>query len=168
MNKRAKYLIDKLGLKKHPEGGYFYEHYRSHDFIARKSLKGDYNSERNYATAIFFLLEGDDFSSFHKIKSDEIWHLYEGSGIKLSLIDENEKIVIKELGWNLEKSQSPVCVIPQNTWFAAELTDKSSYALVGCTVSPGFDFEDFTLGSKLELFRQFPGIKHEIDRLTRG
>ena len=75
----AKYWIEKLNFEKHPEGGWFKEVYRSEEVIPKKSLPEYFPGSRNISTSIYYLLEGDDFSAFHRIKSDEIWHYYEGN-----------------------------------------------------------------------------------------
>jgi len=164
--KKAKKWISNLDLKPHPEGGYFSEVYRSNEFIPKGSLNKRYSSLHSISTAIYFLLEGNEFSAFHKLQSDEIWHFYDGSAIKIYLIFEEGKLAIKKLGLNFDKNEIPQIVIPKNVWFAAEPIDKRSFALVGCTVAPGFDFADFELAKREELTKQFPKHKDLIFRLT--
>jgi hypothetical protein len=167
MNKRAKYLIDKLKLQRHPEGGYFSEEYRSDELHHKDFLPDRYTSERHFSTAIYFLIEGDDFSSFHRLKSDELWHFYEGGTVKIIMINNEGKLKTNLLGTNFEQNESPLVIIEKNSWFAAELVDKNSYALVGCTVSPGFDFNDFSLANPDELIKLFPHHTGIIEKLTR-
>lgn len=166
-NKRAAYLIRKLDLQKHPEGGYFKEVYRSDEIIGQKNLPERYTSGRNYSTSIYFMIEGDDFSSFHRLESDELWHFYEGTAIKIIMIDKNGKLENKLLGTDFEKGENPVAVIKKATWFAAELVDKTMYSLIGCTVAPGFDFEDFTLAKSDDLIKNFPYHSEIIKKFTR-
>ena len=164
--KSAKYWIEKLGLDRHPEGGWFKEIYRSDDIITVDSLSGDYRGTRNCSTSIYYLLEGDDYSSFHRIKSDEVWHYYAGStSIEILLIVDGS--LIKQLcGNNPDENQQLQIVVPKNTWFAARLHDKSGYALVGCTVSPGFQFDDFEMSDE-KIMEEFPQLETEIKNLLR-
>lgn len=165
MNEKAKYYIQKLELIKHPEGGYFREIYRSSEmyFIDRpkKALK------RNASTSIYFLLDGKQVSKFHRLKSDELWHFYEGSTIKLYLINEAGEFSVLLLGKNLSDGEVFQVTISKNSWFAAEVLDKKSFSLIGCTVSPGFDFSDFELASRKKLLDHFPSHKKEIVRFTK-
>lgn len=162
-----KSIIEKLSLQLHPEGGYFREVYRSTDEIKKDGLPDRYKKDRNSGTSIYYMLEGEQFSSFHKLKSDETWHFYIGSPIILHLISregEYSKIV---LGQKILEDELLQFTIINGTWFAAEVKDKKSYSLVGCTVYPGFDFEDFEMGDKKKLFKQFPQHKELIDKFTR-
>ncbi len=157
----AKEWIQKLELLPHPEGGYYKEIYRSSENIDGKLLPGNREGVRSISTAIYFLLEGNNFSAFHRIKSDEIWHFYDGS--ELIIYSINESGQLKE--YPLSK-ETPMQIIPQNEWFAAELKDKTSFALVGCTVAPGFDFADFEMANAEILIQKFPQYQNIINRLT--
>lgn len=166
MIKPASYWIDKLGLQPHPEGGWFRETYRSEEFFARNHLPGHYSGDRNFSTQIYYLLQHNDCSHFHRLKSDEIWHFYTGgSPAEIILLSENG---VKRLlvGSDPEKGESFQALIPKNTWFAAHISDKSSYALVGCTVSPGFDFADFEMGTCAGLLMDFPQYEQIIREFT--
>ena len=166
MNEKAKYYIDKLKLIPHPEGGYFKEVYRSEEMYNAEHLPERYKGNRSFGTSIYFLLEGTQVSTFHKLKSDEIWHFYEGSAVRIYNLntDNNVKEII--LGNNLDQNEILQAVIPKNSWFGAEVTDKSDYALVGCSVAPGFDFSDFELGKRDELLKKFPSQSNLIMKLT--
>ncbi len=166
MNQRAKEYIRKFNLKKHPEGGYFREVYRSGEIILGEHLPKRFKSYRNFSTAIYFLLEGKQFSAFHLLQSDELWHFYDGSTVVIYIIDQNGKLSNKKIG--REENSKFQIAIKKNNWFAAELENKRSFALVGCTVSPGFDFADFKLGKRAELVKQFPKHKKLIERLTHN
>lgn len=163
---KIKEIIKELGLKPHPEGGYFKETYRSEGEIKGESLHADYKGKRNYSTCIYFLLTSDTFSAFHKIKQDEIWHFYDGSPIRLHTISEAGKHTEYIIGRDLSKDETPQLIVPGNHWFAAKVINKNDYALVGCTVSPGFDFTDFELPSRKELLSKFPQHKELITELT--
>lgn len=163
MHQKARYYIDKLELKKHPEGGYYREIYRAGEMFFTETIPPKKLNKKNISTSIYFLLSGRDKSYFHRLKSDEIWHFYDGCDVKLYLIDEKGNLSDVLLGKTSEQFQ---LIIPKNTWFAAELTEKNSFALVGCTVAPGFDFNDFELAKREVLLKQFPGHKSIINRFT--
>jgi uncharacterized protein len=160
-------IISNLGLKPHPEGGYFRETYRSVGVISQECLGMRYNSLRNYSTCIYFLLTSGRFSAFHRIVQDEIWHFYKGSSLKIHMIDDKGVYSVKVVGTDFEKGEVPQFVVSGQTWFAATVSDIDSYSLVGCTVSPGFDFEDFELPDRQELTLAFPQHKEIIKVLTR-
>ncbi len=161
-NHSPKYWIKNLDLKKHPEGGYFKEIYRSD-----KKIKID-KEIRTYYTSIYYLLEGNDFSSFHKIKCDEIWNFFTGSSITLYLIDDKTNQIQKKiLGPNFEHKNYFQILVPANTWFAAKVNDAKSYSLVGCIVSPGFEFYDFVIGQRNELEINYPSLKNWIRKFTK-
>jgi predicted cupin superfamily sugar epimerase len=159
-------IIRTLDLKPHPEGGYYKETYRSIGKIKASSLGSNYNSERNYSTCIYFLLTSDNFSAFHRIKQDEVWHFYDGSPIRLNVISETGIHTEHIIGSSLSKGEIPQFIVKGGDWFAAEVINDDSYALVGCTVSPGFSFEDFELISRKELIELFPDNSEIISKLT--
>lgn len=164
MNEKAKQYIQKLQLKKHPEGGYYREVYRAAEMFyidsPPKALK------RNASTSIYFLLEGKQVSKFHKLKSDEQWHFYDGSSVKIYVIDDKGKLTEFVLGNKIDDGKLFQLVIKKNNWFAAELINKRGYALIGCTVSPGFDFNDFELADKETMIKKFPMHSGLISKLT--
>lgn len=150
-------LIRTLRLKPHPEGGRFRETYRSP--AAARTPRGS----RRWATAILFLLEEGDFSALHRIKSDELWHFYAGGPLRVSAIRPDGRSESALLGPG-HKYQH---LVPAGRWFGAAPEPGSGWSLVGCTVSPGFDFRDFELGSREKLLRQFPRAVKIIRKLTR-
>ena len=162
----AAYWIEHLKLKKHPEGGYFKEVYRSNEVINIKGLPDRYTSFRNFATAIYFLLRSDEFSAFHRLRSDETWHFYTGSTLILYIIEPSGKLRQIKLGNALANNNQFQVTIPRGYWFAAKVENPDSYTLMGCTVSPGFDFEDFELGKKSVLGEKFPQHKALINAMT--
>ncbi len=155
----AEFWIKQLGLTKHPEGGYYRETYRA-------SGKINVHGERNYSTAIYFLLNKSDISKLHRLKSDEIWHFYEGSSLTIFAIDQQGELSKIKLGLNTDRGEVFQVVIKAGTWFGARLNDRAGYVLVGCTVSPGFDFQDFELAKREELVSLFPQHKKIIEELT--
>lgn len=150
----AKYWIGKLCLQKHHEGGYFREVYRSQ---AQFDVKGV--GMRNAASSIYYLLQKGEFSAFHRIKSDEIWHFYAGSSLGIHVIDRGK------LGKVILGNDKMQVVIKAGCWFAAS-ADKG-YALIGCTVSPGFDYADWEIAKRKELVSEYPQYKKIIEKYTR-
>ena len=164
--KQIEQIIDLLKLQPHPEGGYFRETYRSTGEIAGENLKG-YEGKRNFATSIYFLLTSDSFSAFHKVIQDETWHFYEGNALKIHMISPQGEYSSVIVGKNLKDGEVFQFTVPGGYWFAAEVIAPNTYALVGCTVAPGFDFRDFTLAKQSELIEKFPKYDSLIKRLTR-
>jgi len=163
----AKYWIDKLQLEPHPEGGYFRQTYKSEFVIGREALPG-FNGARSASTAIYFLLEGKNFSAFHRLRSDETWHFYAGSAVAVHMIDGNGKYSLLRLGNNPERDEGFQGVVPAGCWFASHVEDWTGWALVGCTVAPGFDFADFEMGQRDKLTQEYPQHREVIEQLTRG
>ena len=163
-NKKAQYLKERLDLSELPgEGGYYKETYRSDKTII---LPSETDGERSISTSIYYLLDGTQFSAFHRLKSDEIWHFYIGSSITLYIINKMENLSEVKLGSNIEKGELFQIQIRAESWFAATVNDISSYALIGCTVSPGFDYLDFELGDRKKLIERYPQHRSIIEKLT--
>jgi predicted cupin superfamily sugar epimerase len=164
MNQKAKYYIEKLDLKPHPEGGFYKEIYRSAESFILPDYSYRNKRVRNFSTSIYFLLEGADKSYFHKLKSDEIWHFYDGSDVRVLLIDPSGCLYEKMIGRQCGQFQ---LTITKNFWFAAEIVEHNSFSLIACTVSPGFEFEDFELAKRDELLSLFPEHESIIRKFTR-
>lgn len=159
------YWINHLNLQAHPEGGFYKETYRSKEIIATCGLPSRFEGTRNFSTAIYFLLRSQDRSVFHRIKSDELWHFYDGNALLIYILTD-DGLIIKKLGNNLHQGESLQIVVPANCWFAARVEQKETYALCGCTVSPGFDFIDFEMADRSELLTHYPAFEKEIIELT--
>ena len=162
---KAKYWIEKLSLEKHPEGGFYKETYKS-----REVFEGDddeFPSGRSLATSIYFLMERGDFSTFHRIKSDEIWHFYDGDPLEIFHIDDSGNLQKTMLGRAVEKGEVLTTVIPAGCRFGSRPMAGSAFSLVGCTVSPGFDFNDFEMATKQDLLKEYPEHGILIKELTR-
>jgi predicted cupin superfamily sugar epimerase len=155
----ARFWVKKLGLEKHPEGGYYKETYRASVEIDVPGL-----GKRSAGTAIYYLLERSQFSAFHRIKSDEIWHFYAGSPLVLHVIDLQGRLGRMALG-RPGKNAVPQAVVKAGCWFSASSTGR--YSLVGCTVAPGFDFADFELARRDEMVLRYPEHKKAIVKYTR-
>jgi len=162
----AQQIISKYQLRAHPEGGYFTETYRSAELIQGGSLPGRFKGPRNFSTAIYFLLEGNQFSAFHRIKSDECWHFYGGVGLHIYMLYPDGRGEILKLGDDFQSGFSHQHVVPAGCWFASKPIDENGFSFVGCTVSPGFDFADFEMAEKEKLLSQYPKYKEWIDMLT--
>lgn len=161
----ASYWIEKLGLQLHPEGGAFAETYRSPQTLECSDMGMPGN--RNLATCIYFLLKAaNGFSAFHRIKSDECWHFYTGNAIMIYEIDENGHLQQQILGNNPENGEVFQHMVKANRWFAARVLNPEGFALVGCTVAPGFDFQDFELAVRSSLIAQYPSLSEIITELT--
>ncbi|KAA0990514.1 cupin domain-containing protein [Dyadobacter aurulentus] len=166
--KPAKYWIDKYGLLPHPEGGYYAETYRAAETIDPQGLPIRFNGARSFSTGIYFLLESHHFSAFHRIQSDEMWHFYAGEALEIFVIDpETRELEIIRLGNNPDKGEAFQAVVPAGKWFGSRPAKGSSYALVGCTVAPGFDFQDFEMAEREALKAEFPEFSGLIGELTR-
>ncbi len=163
----AKQIIQKLNLQPHPEGGYYRETYRSREVIPQDSLNSSFEGDRNVSTAIYFMLTSENFSAFHKVNQDEIWHFHQGSPIVLHIItpDGNHQKVY--IGNHIESDENPQYCVPATCWFAAEVVNPNSFSLVSCTVAPGFDFKDFTLAKRVDLLSKFPAHEEIIMQFTR-
>jgi predicted cupin superfamily sugar epimerase len=163
----ANQLIQQYKLQPHPEGGWYKQTYKSSEQIAADALPDRFKTNRAFSTAIYFLLEKGNFSAFHRIKSDECWHFYAGDPLLIYIIEQNGELTIISLGNDLKKGQSFQYVVSANCWFAGRPAPGSEYCFVGCTVSPGFEFEDLELASATELSAIYPGHKKIIEQLCR-
>jgi uncharacterized protein len=163
----AQYWIDHLTLKPHPEGGFFRESYRSSVVIPKAALPTTFRGPRSASTAIYFLLTGEDFSALHRLAGDEVWHFYAGSPLLVHSIDPNGDYSVIRLGQNAQANEQFQCVVPAGHWFGSCLEWPDTYALVGCTVAPGFDFNDFEMARRADLLAQYPQHKEIIQKLTR-
>jgi len=159
--------IKELELLPHPEGGWYKEVYRASEEIGAAGLPERFDRARSFSTSIYFLLAGDNFSAFHRIKSDELWHFYAGDGLTVQIIAPNGELSAIRLGNQPEAGETFQGVVPAGNWFAAE-PKGGGYGLVGCTVAPGFDFADFELADRGELQTLFPQHQKLIKRLTRS
>jgi len=147
----ADYYIQHLNLLPHPEGGYYKETYRSDGIIKPNGFDG----ERNISTAIYFLLQNDEKSHLHRIKSDELWFFHEGETLEVIVLFDNI-LNTHLLGRNLDQDEQYQLAVPSGAWFGSRIKNKSSFSLVSCTVAPGFDFRDFELAEYKKISREYP------------
>jgi predicted cupin superfamily sugar epimerase len=161
----AKELIERYNLQAHPEGGHYLQTYYSTETITADVLPGRFGGDRCFSTAIYFLLAGKQFSAFHRIKSDELWHFYNGVGLHIYVLHPDGKGEVLKLGDDLANGYSFQQVVPAGCWFASKPVDENGFSFVGCTVSPGFDFADFEMAKKNELIKQYPQYEDWIEIL---
>ncbi|HUO57049.1 MAG TPA: cupin domain-containing protein [bacterium] len=154
----ADQIIHSLELQPHPEGGYYKETYRSSSLIPGTS--------RAVSTAIYYLLGEGDRSKLHRLKSDEMFHFYLGDPVTWVLLESSNHVKKVVLGSELGKGQRLQLLVPAGTWFGGYLNPGGKFALMGTTVAPGFEFEDFQLGNREGLSMDFPAARDEILRLT--
>ncbi len=158
-------LIRLHDLKPHPEGGYYKETYRAPALCERSALPPGFKGDRNFSTAILFLLPGGATSKLHRIPADEMWHFYLGDPLTVVQISPRGRVELIRLGHDLGSGLALQHVVPAGYWFGAYCNPGGAYSLVGCTVSPGFDFADFELGKKENLLREFPAARAIIEHL---
>ncbi|HEX3635533.1 MAG TPA: cupin domain-containing protein [Paraburkholderia sp.] len=159
-------LIHRFDLKPHPEGGFFSETYRSAEPVRRDD--GSMQT-RSASTAIYYLLCDGAHSAWHRIKSDEVWHFYAGEPLNVHVLDQAGALITHRLGNALTHSDAVFqAVVPAGLWFAAECADPATFALVGCTVAPGFEFSEFELADVEPLKAQHPQHAALIERLGPG
>jgi predicted cupin superfamily sugar epimerase len=161
----AAYWIDKLEMIQHPEGGYFRETFRADEKTAVTGLPDRYSSQRSISTSIYFLLTTESVSNFHRLNSDEIWHFHTGGAARIHIISPEGHYYAKDIGVSFESGQQLQVIIPRHSWFAAEVIS-GDYILVGCTVAPGFEFEDFELAARKELLAQQPELADLVRKFT--
>jgi len=163
----AKQLIQQYHLQPHPEGGWYKETYKSAEQIPAAALPARFGGARTFSTAIYFLLEQENFSAFHRIKSDECWHFYAGDPLDVFVLNQDGGLDIIHLGNDISKGQLFQYVVPADCWFASRPAADSSFCFVGCTVAPGFDFADFEMADAGNLTATFPEHESVIKTLCR-
>jgi len=149
------------------EGGYYVETYRAKVKITKANLPAGYNCGRNFSTAILYLLTPGTFSRLHRVKSDEVFHFYLGDSVTMLQLhpDGTSKIII--LGQDILNGQCVQAVVPAGIWQGCFLNQGGKFALLGCTVSPGFEFADYESGRQNELLNKYPEQKDLVIQLTR-
>ncbi|PUZ27237.1 hypothetical protein GA0116948_11749 [Chitinophaga costaii] len=162
----AAYWLQHLKLSPHVEGGAFRETYRSALQLPQSALPNAFQGQRAAATGIYFLLEAGQYSAFHRIAADEMWHFYDGYPLSIYEITPAGTLLHHRLGRDLEAGEHLQLVIPAGNWFASRTATSGGFALVGCTVAPGFDFADFELASRATLQAAYPQHATLIAELT--
>ncbi|MEN6385565.1 MAG: cupin domain-containing protein [Phycisphaerales bacterium] len=144
------------------EGGYYIETYRSHELL--NNLPQRYQGQRCFSTSILYLITPASFSKLHKVKSDEIFHFHFGDPVEMLQITETGQVQTLILGTNFLENQKPQAIVPKDTWQAAKLLPGGNFALLGCTVAPGFEFADYQHADKDKIIMQFPDAKALIEK----
>jgi uncharacterized protein len=158
-----------LGLQPHPcEGGWFVQTYQSDEHVPANAVADKrYPTSRRVATAIYYLLEQGTFSEMHCLKSDEVFHHYAGGSVEMLqlLPDGTSKSIV--IGKDLAAGERPQVLVPRRVWQGSRLLDATGWALLGCTVSPGFEFQDYETGFRSALCQKWPDAVDLITALTR-
>jgi predicted cupin superfamily sugar epimerase len=166
MEKTALYWIEKLGLSEHPEGGYFAPAYRSSERIEESCLPNGFTGDRALVSSIHYLLARGQISALHRLKSVEMWHFYSGDPLSIYILEPNGTLKERTLGPDIDKGQEFQITIEPGCWFGAEHYGPGEYTLVGCTVSPGFEYEDMEFAGRDELLGRYPQHRGLIEKLT--
>ncbi len=163
----AEDVIAALNLEPHPkEGGYFREVYRAREPVSADALPARFDASRVHSTAIYYLLTPDTFSHLHTVNSDEVFHFYLGDPVEMLQLhpDGTGKQIV--LGSNISSGQNPMTVVPHGVWQGCKLRDGGTFALMGCTVAPGFEYDDYVHGLRSDLTAAYPDFATEINALT--
>lgn len=156
-----------LGLLPHPEGGFYRETHRDDLALDADALPSRFGGPRSASTAIYYLLRRGDFSAFHRIASDEVWHHYAGARLTVHVLHADGRHEAIALGKDLAAGERPQAVVPAGAWFGSRIEGPGEYALVGCTVAPGFDFADFEMATRDVLLALAPESADLVRELTR-
>jgi len=159
-------IIRTLALTPHPEGGHFREIVRSEERLLGRALPARYGRARSLYTSIYYLLESGEVSRIHRLRSDELWCLLSGGPLAIHCLHPDGRHTAVTLGIALDQGERLVTVVPQGVWFGAMVLEPGAFALVDCTVVPGFEFGDFELGDRAHLMAAFPAQRAIIELLT--
>ncbi len=161
-------IIALLNLRPHPEeGGYFVETYRSSETIPERALPTRYKGARSFGTTIYYLLTPETFSAMHRLRSDEIFHFYFGGPVEMLQLVPDGTAKVTTLGLDILHGMQPQVVVPREVWQGTRLLKGGSFALLGTTVSPGFEFADYESGRRDELVKSHPKFRDLITALTK-
>ncbi len=157
-----------LGLVPHPrEGGWYIRTYESGEILAPEVFTdGRYAGSRHTGTAIYYLLEPETFSEMHRLKSDEIFHFYAGDVVEMLQLYEDGGGCTVQIGNDLAKGERPQVVVSRGVWQGSRLAVGGKWALLGCTVTPGFEFEDYETATREQLSARWPEFRDLITQLT--
>jgi len=161
----ADYFVKNLNMIAHPEGGFYKEIYTSEENITAKELKVEFEGSRILWTSIYFLLRDGEVSNFHRLKSDEMWYYHSGSPLTIYIITPEGELITEKLGLNIKNGEKPQVLVPKDYIFGSAMNNEG-YALVGCMVSPGFEFRDFELFKRNFLLEKYPQYEDIIIKLT--
>jgi len=163
----AAQIIELFKMKPLPEeGGYYAETYRCPEKIARANLPERYTGDRNFGTAILYLLTPDTFSRLHRLRSDEIFHFYLGDPVTMLQLHPDGSSEVITLGRDILNGQNIQVTVPRQSWQGCFLNQPGKFALMGTTVVPGFESEDFESADREKLLAQYPAQQNLIVQLT--
>lgn len=165
MKEEIQRIQNRFRMKPHPEGGFFGNGSRSSEFIRNEYLPSRYTGPRNIHSSIYFMVTKESPSKFHKLKTDELWHFYSGDPIQIHLLKDSGHYSKVELS-SKPGSERFQYLVKQNTWMAATCVGEQGYTLVGCSLAPGFEFEDFQLADREKLLKDYPNQKDLIVQFT--
>jgi predicted cupin superfamily sugar epimerase len=149
------------------EGGYFAETYKSELMVPAAALPPSCGGDRSVASAIYYLLTPDTFSALHRLRGDEMFHFYLGDPVEMLQLREDGTGETVLLGQDIASGMRLQHVVPGGVWQGSRLVAGGEYALLGTTVSPGFEYEDYETGRREELVEIYPGFEGKIVGLTR-
>lgn len=155
--KSAEYYIKNLNMNPHIEGGYFKESFISND---------EFKQDKKLWSSIYFLLRTGEVSNFHRLKSDELWYYHDGQALTIYMITPEGELIIKQLGKDIENGETPQVIVPKGCIFGSAMNN-NGYSLVGCMVSPAFEYNEFELFKRKYLLELYPNYKDIIIKLTR-
>ena len=155
--KTSVYYIEKLEMIPHVEGGYFKESFLSESFVSE---------DKKLWSSIYFLLRTGEVSNFHRLKSDELWYYHAGQSLTIYMITPDGNLITKQLGLNIENGESPQVIVPKGYIFGSAMNE-DGFSLVGCMVSPAFEYKDFELFKRNDLLKLYPEHQAIINKLTR-
>lgn len=162
----AEQIIEHYDMKPLPyEGGFYVETHRSEEMVKKNALPDRYASDRNFCTEILYLLTSDTYSKLHRVKSDEIFHFYLGDPVKMLNIFADGTNRVVNIGTDILSGQQPQVIVPKGTWQGAFIEPPGKFALMGCTVAPGFEFEDFQLADRGQVLEKYPDQQHLVEKL---
>ncbi len=164
----AEEIMRLLGLKPLPrEGGCYIETYRSEDLVPQMALPERYGGDKALSTAIYYFLTPDTFSALHRLPTDEIYHFYLGDPVELVQLRPDGSGSVTVLGTDLAAGMRPQVVAPNGVWQGSRLRPGGRFALMGTTMAPGFDPEDYQAGAREDLLRTHPQFRDLIQALTK-
>lgn len=150
------------------EGGFFAEVFRSEHRLGVESLPRGYRQPRSLATAIYYLLTTESFSAMHRLPTDEVFHFYLGDAVELLQLHEDGSGTVVVLGADLKRGMHPQAVVPARSWQGSRLLPGGEFALLGTTMAPGFDFQDYEAGVYERLVNEYPEFEEKIRKRCRG
>ena len=159
---KAEDWITHLDMAAHPEGGYYKQSFVSQE----KVIMATHSVERNLYTSIYFLLRSQDISHFHRLKSDELWYFHAGHGLTVHILDSDGNYRAEKLGLDIGAGERPQVLVERGSIFGSSIEAEETFSLVGCMVSPGFDFGDFELLLQDELLERYPNQEQIIRKLA--